>query len=592
MESRDRQLLTSSPVHRAVWERAVPVGLFDTAEPQSSPAVREIVRAARTAVLRRVSDGTVYGSDGAVSAELVADLAETGFWALRVSPEYGGSGATFASYMPVMTQMVVADPWVGTLASMQAGLGPVTTLNAYATDAQKQRLLVPLARGARLGVYATTEPGTSSDLRAIRTEAVRSGDTLRLTGEKLLITNAAPGRTASVLCRVDGELRMLLVELPDAEDDHFHLLRYRVRAFRHLPHGALVFDELPVPVDNLIDAPGLAVAYHALNHGRVAICAGAAGFLRRMTGSLIPWVQTRETFGAPIGSRELVRRRLGQMAARIVGCDAVALWAAALLDRGYRGELEAVTAKVFGSEMLKEAAVDLMLKTHGGRALLAGNMFADDVYDMVAPTVYEGENEILTLGFFSALSREHAEFLAPIAEALGRDRRAAPAHLWQDRGAIAPYARWLAPRRLRSALPLGAVPMGLEDQAAFASRVLQGAAVDIDAALRHHGAALVHRQAVALELAQRVMNAAAMLTISRYGARLDDPLTRQAAACMGNELGQRLSGRRPGSDYHRQVSEVGQAVAEDHFDLVRDAPHDEPIMPRHLRAPEHLGGTS
>lgn len=582
METSDRKLLPSSPVHRAVWDRTVPVELFDSDEPRPSPAIRESAAAAVSAVTRRVTDGTVYGADGLINTELIAELADAGFWGLRAAPAYGGSGATFSTYMPVLTQTVVADPWVGVLASMQAGLGPVTTLNAFATEEQKQRLLTPLARGTRLGVYATTEPATSSDLRAIHTEAVRSGDTLRLTGEKLLITNAAPGRTASVLCHVDGELRMLMVELPAAEDDQFHLVRYGVRAFRHVAHRALVFDELPVAADNLLEAPGLVVAYHALNHGRVAICAGAAGFLRRMTGSLIPWVQTRETFGATIGSRELVQRRLGRMAARIVGCDAVALWAAGLLDNGYRGELEAVVAKVFGSEMLKEAAVDLMLKTHGGRALLDGNMFADDVYDMLAPTVYEGENEILTLGFFRAVSREHAAFLAPVGDAFGPARHGDPRHLWQARGAIAPYGRWLAPRQIRAALPLGAVPIDLDDQTSFAARVLQGTAVEIDAALRHHGAELVHRQAVALDLAQRVMNAAAMLAITRYGTRLVDPLTRLAAACMANEVGQRLTGRRPTSGYYRQISQLGQAVAEDQFDLVRNAPHDQPIMPHHL----------
>jgi hypothetical protein len=441
-------------------------------------------------------------------------------------------------------------------------------------------------------VFATTEPATASDLRAIRTHAVRSGDILQLTGEKFLITNAAPDRTGCVLCRVDGELRMLMVELPDTEDDHFQLVRYGVRAFRHVAHRALAFDGLPVPADNLLDAPGLVVAYHALNHGRVAVCAGAGGVLRRMTGSMIPWVQTRETFGATIGTRELVQRRLGRMAARIVGCDALSLWVAGLLDDGYRGELEAVVAKVFGSEMLKEAAVDLMLKTHGGRALLEGNMFADDVHDMLAPTVYEGENEILTLGFFRAVSREHAAMLAPVGDALGRSRHGAPMHVWHARGAVAPYARWLAARQMRAARPLGAVPMDLDDQTSYAARILQVTGVEIDAALRHHGAELVRRQAVALELAQRVINAAAMLTITRYGRGLADPLARAAAACMASELGQRLTGQRPTSGYHRQITQLGEAVAEDQFALMRDAPHDQPIMPQHLLKEEPPKTTS
>ena len=128
--------------------------------------------------------------------------------------------------------------------------------------------------------------------------------------------------------------------------------------------------------------------------------------------------------------------------------------------------------------------------------------------------------------------------------------------------------------------------MDLDDQTTFASRLLERTAVEIDAALRQHGAELVHRQAVALDLAQRVMNAAAMLAISRYGRRLDDPLSKQAAACMANELGQRLTGQRPASGYYRQITQLGEAVAQDQFALVRDAPHDQPIMPEHLLGSE------
>lgn len=82
-------------------------------------------------------------------------------------------------------------------------------------------------------------------------------------------------------------------------------------------------------------------------------------------------------------------------------------------------------------------------------------------------------------------------------------------------------------------------------------------------------------------------NAAAMLTITCYGRGLADAVARQAAACMANELGQRLTRRRPTFDYYRQITQLGEAVAEDQFDLVRDAPRDRPIMPQHLFRAEH-----
>lgn len=79
METSDRKLLPSSPVHRAVWDRTVPVELFDSDEPRPSPAIRESAAAAVSAVTRRVTDGTVYGADGLINTELIAELADAGF---------------------------------------------------------------------------------------------------------------------------------------------------------------------------------------------------------------------------------------------------------------------------------------------------------------------------------------------------------------------------------------------------------------------------------------------------------------------------------------------------------------------------------
>lgn len=576
-----RRELAASPVHRAVWDRDVPVELFDSAEPEVSPAARAVMDASVVAVRRFATEGHLYGEDGFVSGEVVAELARIGYWGLRVPLTYGGLGASFPAYAQSLTQVATADPWVSVLGSVQAALGPVTTLNLFADETQRRRLLPPLARGDRLGAFAMTEPQTSSDLGAMRTEATRVGDELLLTGEKLLITNAVPGNTATVLCRVDGDLRVLMVELPDVEDDRFRTVPHPVRAFRHVPNRGLLFDRLPVPAGNLLAGHGRAIAYGTLNYGRVAVCAGSGGLLTRATASLVPWVQHRTSFGAPIGSRELVRLRLGRLAARIVGCEAVAVWAAQLLAHGYRGELEGVLAKVFGSEMLKEAAVDLVLKTHGGRALLAGNAFADDAFDFLAPTVYEGENEIVTLGFFRALARPHAEdVLAPLNQAL-RTASSSPGRVWRATRPAVSYAGWLARRHLEPA-PRRPVPVDLDGQTQCALRLLRRSGLDVDAALRRYGTALADRQALMLEVAQRVQAATAMLVVSRYGLRQADPLRRQAAACLAAELGHRLTGQRPTPAYHRLVTELGGEVAGGRFAALQGVAVSTPALLTHL----------
>ncbi|HEU4948921.1 MAG TPA: acyl-CoA dehydrogenase family protein [Kribbella sp.] len=499
---------------------------------------------------RHAAAGTLYDDEGMVSPAVIGELAAAGYWGLRAPSEYGGSGCSLGDWAPFIAELAMVDTWVAGLSSPHAGLGPVNLLTTFGDDEQKGRLLPPLVSGQRLGAFAVTEPGTASDWGAIRTTAVRDGDRFLLTGEKLFITNAVPGRTAAVLCTIDGRLAMLIVELPDVENERFRTVPDETRAPRHVANRALIFDRLPVPAGNVLAADGRKIAYHGLNHGRVLVCAFAAGQLRAFAGTLIPWVRTRTTFGAVIGSRELVQRRLGRLAARIVACDAVLAWSAQLLDEGYRGELECVTAKVFGSEAMKDAAVDILLKTQGSRALLPGTRFADSLYDLLAPTVFEGENEIITLGCFASLAK----------------------------------ARLAGPSRPRHPGDAPAQPSDLDGFTGFGGAVLRDSSAEIDAALARYGPELAVRQADAIELAQRIQLATVLLVVARYGARQDDPLVRQAALCMATELGQQLSGRRGTPAYHRLVTDLGAAVAEDRFAPVATAAREPVAMPQHVEA--------
>ena len=129
------------------------------------------------------------------------------------------------------------------------------------------------------------------------------------------------------------------------------------------------------------------------------------------------------------------------MAALIVGCDALVDWCSWLLDQGFRGELECIVAKIFGSEAQKEAAVELFMKTHGGRAFLRGHLFGDNIHEYLAPCIYEGEGEMLGMAFFKSLIKEHGkQFFEPIGRALQaagikKPNPLNPAHAWALRSA-------------------------------------------------------------------------------------------------------------------------------------------------------------
>lgn len=569
----ERWKVESSPTHRAIWEHGVDLGVFDSRAPELPASLRAVMDQSLAVVRRHQEARSRYGADGTVAPEVIADLATAGYWGLRVGVAHGGAGASFQALAAFIAEMAVVDPWVAGMMSCHACIGPVELLEAFGSAEQKARLLPPLASGLRLGAFAVTEPGTSSDWSAIRTTARRDGDRLLVSGEKLLITNAGPGRTVGLLCKLEGRHEMVVIELPERESERFRTIGYRLRAPAHVKNVGLVFDDLPVPAENVLRPPrgdGRAIAHHALNHGRVAVLATSTAALRKIAGSVIPWVQQRQTFGAPIGSRELVQRRLGWLAGRIVACDAMIAWAARLLDERYRGELECVTAKVFGSESVKEATVDVLLKTHGGRALLEGNLFTEMAWDLLAPTVYEGENEILTLGFFHSLARAHGEhYLAPIAAAMkhdGKDVLTAGRH-------AAAYGAWLAREKLHHSMGrtrhrLSPNPSELES---VAWELLGDLALEISATLRHFGAEVAERQALAFDLARRAQLATVMLVVSRYADRQDDPLVRQAGICAALELGARLTDSRPTAEAYHLLTELGRAVAEDRFAPVRAA---------------------
>src|SRR5262249_47036659 len=280
--------------------------------------------------------------------------------------------------------------------------------------------LPKLASGERLSGFALTEPCAGSDLTALKTTAVLEGDEYVVNGEKLFITNAIPGRTVGLVVLIDKKPAVLVVDLPEEENEHFQVVPYGLYALRHAYNNGLRFKSFRVPRNNLLKpsvGDGLTIAYHGLNLGRLSLCAGAAGSMRLMLANLLPWAEFRRTYGEPIARRELVKKRIVRLASLIAGSDALVGLGSWLVDQPYPGELECIIAKIFGSESMKEAAIELFMKTHGGRSFLKGHPFGDNVYDFLAPCIYEGEGEMLGMAFFKSLVKEFGKrYFEPIGK--------------------------------------------------------------------------------------------------------------------------------------------------------------------------------
>ena len=534
--------------------------------------------------------GTLFDDAGKISEQVMNGLGKAGFWGLLVDAKYGGSGASMRQFSRMITQMATIDPTVAGLASVHGCIGAVDPVRAFGTKEQKERFLPKLADGTRLSAFALTEPGAGSDLTALKTTAVLDGDHYVVNGEKLFITNAVPGRTIGLVCKVDGKPSVLIVDLPEEEDETFQLNRYGIYALRRAHNNGLIFKNFRVPKENLLTplrGDGLTIAYHGLNLGRVALCANAAGTMRWMLAEMLPWAEYRQTYGQAIDRRELVRRRVGRMAGLIVACDALAQWCSGLLDQGYRGEMECIVAKIFGSEAQKEAAIELFMKTHGGRSFLHGHLFGDNVHEFLAPCIYEGEGEMLGMAFFKSLVKHHGkEFFEPIGRTL-HDRGITkpspmnPSHAWALRGPLWNYSKWYVGRTITGSTwsPLPEMPSELKKHAAFARKVLSHSAFEVSGTMRKHQLKLADRQCRMSQLSSTQQHALVMLVTSLYAADSDDPTTRMAGEVICSELRRKITGGHDTDRDFRRVTELGVKIADEGWSELRDVTSGEILMP-------------
>jgi alkylation response protein AidB-like acyl-CoA dehydrogenase len=561
----------NSPAHRAVWDKEVPTSLFKCTAAKDDPEVEKIIQASIDVIRGHQRAGTLHDEHKKITQQVLDDLGKVGYWGMLVDKKYGGAGSSMRQFAKMITRISVIDPTIAGLSSVHGCIGAVDPVRGFGNAEQKERILPKLADGTRLSAFALTEPGAGSDLTALRTTAKLDGDEYVVNGEKLFITNATLGRTIGLVCKVDGKPSVLIVDLPDQESESFQINKYGLWALKHTYNQGLVFKDFRVPKENLLvpaRGDGLTIAYHGLNLGRVALCANAAGTMRGMLADMLPWAEYRVTYGQAIEKRELVQRRIGKLAGMIVACDAVSQWCAGLIDQGYRGEMECIVAKIFGSEIQKEAAIELYMKTHGGRSFLHGHPFGDNVHEFLAPCIYEGEGEVLSMAFFKSVVKNHGkvffEAIGRTLHELGVREPKTPAHFWALRKPFAAYAKWLSGRKLSggswTALPV--MPKELRDHATYAQRVLSQSGLKISAAMRTHQLKLADRQCRMTELSWEVQNALVILITSLYAAESKDEIVRSAADGICRELRRRITGAKPSDRDYRQITDLGKKIAE------------------------------
>jgi len=567
---------SNSPVHRAIWEAKVPVELFSTPKLNSESMNLPAMKSSLEVLARHKKNGTMLDDQGKIAKVVLDELATAGYWGMLIEEKYGGQGANSRQFMTFLTQVASIEPTAAGLASVHGCIGAVDPVRYFGSEEQKQRILPKLASGKSLSAFALTEPQAGSDLTALKTEAKLVGDHYVVNGDKLFITNAIPGRTIGLVCLVDGKPAALIADLPEAENDEFKIIPYKLHALKHAFNNGLKFKDFKVPKENLLVptlGDGLTVAYHGLNMGRLALCATASGVMRIMLANMLPWAKFRDTYGNAIETRELVKRRIARAAALICGADALVAWGSWLLDQGYRGELECIIAKIFGSEAEKECAIELFMKTHGGRSFLAGHLLGDNIHDFLAPCIYEGEGEMLGMAFFKSLAKQHGvQYFEPIGKAIPRAglkkfNPMNPLHGFALRNELVPYAFWWVGKQLEGvdSHEISGINPALKAHVDFALEFLSDTPLELSQAMVKHQLKLADRQCRIAEMSQRAQDAIIILVTALWAHNEKNAVLEASADILCQDLRRKLTGERPSDSYYKAASKLADQIIDGKF---------------------------
>ncbi len=580
---------SNSPIHKAIWDGKVPLELFMPPPLPASAPCDNVMNQSLEVIRRRREQKALLNQDKKLSKETIDELAGAGYWGLLIDPKYGGSGAPFVRFAPFLVKMALLDSMTSGMASVHGCIGAVDPLRTFGSEEQKARLLPVLASGTKISAFALTEPCAGSDLTALKTTATLVGDHYEVTGEKLFITNIVPGRMIGLVAMIDGKPAVLIAELPNEENEQFQIVRYGLYALKQAYNVGMKFSKFRVPKENLLIPPagdGLTIAYHGLNLGRLSLCAGAAAGMRVFLANILPWANFRRTYGQSIDTRELVKRRIARLAALIAGCDALIAWGSWLIDQGYRGELECIIAKIFGSEAQKEAAVELFMKTHGGRSFLHGHLFGDHVHEFLAPCIYEGEGEMLGMAFFKSLVKEHGKaYFEPIGKALQANQMKTfnpinPGHLWALKGELWSYGKWSMGRSFigRDSQTVPGLDARLAEHLQFALDMCQAHALELSNAMKKHQLKLADRQCRISELSLRVQDTIVMIVTLMWAHQKKTDIAIASADILCQDLRRKLTGERPSDAYFKAVGELADKIIAGGFEDLAGVPREEIMM--------------
>lgn len=329
--------------------------------------------------------------------EAIKKFGEMGMMGLPYPKEYGGAGLDTLSYAIAVEELSRVDGGTGVILSAHVSLGSYP-IYAFGTEEQKQKYLVPLAKGEKLGAFGLTESNAGSDAGGTETTAVLEGDHYILNGGKIFITNADKADTYVIFAVTTPDIgtRGISAFIVEKGWEGFTFgTHYDKMGIRSSSTAELVFNNVKVPKENLLgkEGQGFKIAMATLDGGRIGIAAQALGIAQGAFENALEYAKEREQFGMPIAHQQVISFKLADMATKLRCARFLVYSSAELKDQHEPFGMESAMAKQYTSDICLEVVNDA-LQIFGGNGYLKGMEVERAYRDAKICTIYEGTNEI------------------------------------------------------------------------------------------------------------------------------------------------------------------------------------------------------
>ena len=332
--------------------------------------------------------------------EILPKLAELGLMGIQFPEQYGGAGMSAVDYCICIEELARVDPSLSLSVAAHNGLG-AAHIAMFASEEQKQKYLVPLAKGDRLAAWGLTEPGSGSDAAAMRTTAVKDGACWVLNGSKMFITHGTSADTLVIMAVTDKSKGPKGISAFILERGMGGLVAGKKEdklGMRASETTEVILENCRVAPSQLIgeEGQGFIQTLQVLDAGRIGIAALSVGLAQGAFEAAAAYTAERKQFGRAINSFPSIQERLAQHQSQVEAARLLTYRAAWLKDQGRRMTLESAMAKLYSSEIAVRAAEDAV-QLHGGYGFVKDYPAEKYFRDVKLLTIGEGTSEVQRL---------------------------------------------------------------------------------------------------------------------------------------------------------------------------------------------------